>query len=62
MNLSWIVDPGHPVPAALIIVLALAIDAAIGDPNRLYRVIPHPVVLIGRLVATGELWNEPSEG
>ena len=54
MNPPWILDPGHPVPAALIIVLALAIDAAIGDPNRLYRVMPHPVVLIGRSIAMGD--------
>ena len=63
MNAPWILDPGHPVPAALIIVLALAIDAAIGDPNRLYRVIPHPVVLIGRSVAAGDrLLNRPDIG
>lgn len=50
MNLPWILDSGHSAPAALIIVLAFAIDAAIGDPKRLYRVIPHPVVLIGKMV------------
>ena len=54
MTLPWLLDPGHPVPSALIIVLALAIDGAVGDPNRLYRVIPHPVVLIGRLVTAGD--------
>ncbi len=54
MNLPWILDSGHSVSAALIIVLALAIDAAIGDPKRLYRVIPHPVVLIGYLVEDGD--------
>lgn len=60
MTLPWILDSGHPAPAAIIIVLALAFDAAIGDPNRLYRVIPHPVVLIGRLVEAGDrLLNRP---
>lgn len=54
MTLPWLLDSGHPVPSALIILLALFIDGAVGDPNRLYRVIPHPVVLIGRLVATGD--------
>lgn len=54
MTLPWLLDPGHPVPSALIVVLALAIDGALGDPNRLYRVIPHPVVLIGRLTAWGD--------
>ena len=54
MTLPWLPESGDPAPAALILVLALGLDAAIGDPNRLYRVIPHPVVLIGRLVAAGE--------
>jgi len=30
--------------------LALALDAAIGDPDALWRRAPHPVVLLGRLV------------
>ena len=54
MTLPWLLDPGHPVPSALIVVLALAIDGALGDPNRLYRVMPHPVVLIGRVTAWGD--------
>lgn len=29
---------------------ALAIDAAIGDPNVIWRRVPHPVALIGRLI------------
>lgn len=37
-----------------ILLLALFIDALIGDPPILYRVIPHPVVLIGRCIAYGE--------
>ena len=60
MTLPWLLDSGHPVPSALIIVLALAVDGAVGDPNRLYRVMPHPVVLIGRLVSAGDrLLNRP---
>jgi adenosylcobinamide-phosphate synthase len=31
--------------------LALALDAILGDPGSLYRRLPHPVVVIGRLVA-----------
>ncbi len=54
MTLPWLLDSGHAVPSALIIVLALAMDGAVGDPNRLYRVIPHPVVLIGQLVTAGD--------
>ena len=33
-----------------ILLLALLIDAAVGDPEWLYRAIPHPAVLAGRLV------------
>ena len=35
-------------PCALF--LAVVIDAALGDPARLYRHMPHPVVLIGNLI------------
>ena len=33
-----------------ILLLALLIDAAVGDPEWLYRAIPHPAVLAGRIV------------
>lgn len=36
------------LPAALILCLALLLDALVGDPRWLYRAIPHPVVLIGK--------------
>ena len=35
----------------LILILALALDALIGDPRWLWRRLPHPTVLIGRAVA-----------
>ena len=35
----------------LVLLLALALDAALGDPDRLWRRVPHPVVLMGRAVA-----------
>ena len=38
----------------LVLLLALFIDAALGDPPWLYRLIDHPVVLIGRLIGWGE--------
>ena len=60
MTLPWLLSSGHPVPPLAILVLALAIDGALGDPNRLYRVIPHPVMLIGWLVSRGDrLLNRP---
>jgi len=36
--------------AALLLVLALALDALVGDPPALWRRVPHPVVLFGKLV------------
>ncbi len=42
-------------PGPLVLLLfALAFDAYIGDPPLLYRVIPHPVAVMGRLVASFE--------
>ena len=39
-------------PGPLVLLLfALALDAYIGDPPLLYRIVPHPVALMGRLVA-----------
>jgi len=45
----------HDVLAAgpgpfVLLLAALALDAYIGDPPLLYRVIPHPVALMGRLI------------
>lgn len=38
-------------PGPLVLLLfALALDAYIGDPPLIYRLIPHPVALMGRLV------------
>jgi len=34
----------------VILVVALAFDALVGDPDRLWRHAPHPVVVIGRLI------------
>lgn len=54
-------------PDALWVLLgALALDAVIGDPDRLWRRWPHPVVWLGRLVALAdrglnrESWSEPA--
>ncbi|MZR31307.1 adenosylcobinamide-phosphate synthase CbiB [Sneathiella litorea] len=38
----------------LIVLLALIIDALAGDPKWLYRIIPHPVVLLGKLISVLE--------
>ncbi|MEO1602222.1 MAG: CobD/CbiB family cobalamin biosynthesis protein, partial [Pseudomonadota bacterium] len=36
--------------------LALALDAAFGEPEALWRRVPHPVVLIGRAISALEAW------
>jgi adenosylcobinamide-phosphate synthase len=42
-------------PGPLVLLLfALAFDAYIGDPPLLYRLVPHPVALMGRLIASFE--------
>jgi len=40
--------------AAAILVLALVLDAVLGEPGWLWRRVPHPAVLMGRAVAWAE--------
>ncbi len=45
---------GHWSPATAplaILLLAMAVDLLAGDPKWLYRLLPHPVVLLGHLIA-----------
>ncbi|MEH6546860.1 MAG: adenosylcobinamide-phosphate synthase CbiB [Sneathiella sp.] len=35
----------------LIVLIALIVDALVGDPKRLYRIVPHPVVILGNCIA-----------
>jgi adenosylcobinamide-phosphate synthase len=42
---------GHAPDALLLLVMALALDAAFGEMGPLFRLMPHPVVVIGRAVA-----------
>jgi adenosylcobinamide-phosphate synthase len=45
---------------AWILLLAALLDAAFGDPVWLYRALPHPVALIGRLIGwLDRRFNEP---
>ena len=42
----------------LVLLLALGLDALIGDPDWLWRRLPHPVVLFGRLIdGMDRRWN-----
>ncbi|MCK2053532.1 adenosylcobinamide-phosphate synthase CbiB [Methylobacterium sp. 37f] len=42
----------HPPDTLIVLVLALAIEAAAGYPDRLYRAVGHPVTWIGALIGT----------
>ncbi len=49
--------------APLVLLLALAIDAALGDPSWLYRAVPHPVAAMGRMAAALDArWNDSRRG
>ncbi|ACL56844.1 adenosylcobinamide-phosphate synthase CbiB [Methylobacterium nodulans] len=41
----------HPPDSLILLAIALAAEAAIGYPDRLYRALGHPVTWIGRLIA-----------
>ncbi|MCH8926474.1 MAG: cobalamin biosynthesis protein CobD [Proteobacteria bacterium] len=46
-----------------ILLLAFMLDAAYGDPPWLYRRVPHPVALLGRVLEAAEVrWNRPGLG
>ncbi|MBT5047840.1 MAG: cobalamin biosynthesis protein CobD [Rhodospirillaceae bacterium] len=49
-----------PPPPLAALAVAQICDAITGDPDWLYRRLPHPVVLIGRLIAAlDKAWNRP---
>jgi adenosylcobinamide-phosphate synthase len=50
----WLIGGGMPADLCLVLLLALALDAALGDPRWFYATVPHPVAMIGRLVAWGD--------
>jgi adenosylcobinamide-phosphate synthase len=51
------------MPDPKILLLALILDAAFGDPDWLYRAISHPVVLIGRVIGRlDDRLNRESDG
>ncbi|WP_282609992.1 adenosylcobinamide-phosphate synthase CbiB [Pelagibius sp. Alg239-R121] len=43
-------EPSTGLFLAQILLFALALDSALGDPRWLYSVVPHPVVVIGQLI------------
>ncbi|MEC7490010.1 MAG: adenosylcobinamide-phosphate synthase CbiB [Pseudomonadota bacterium] len=50
MMFQWYSADGAAVHPLLVVMLALAIDIALGDPPKIYRKIPHPVALFGNLI------------
>jgi adenosylcobinamide-phosphate synthase len=56
--LAWL---GRSADPFLMVLAALALDAALGDPQWLYRAVPHPVALLGRAIEFGETQlNDPA--
>jgi adenosylcobinamide-phosphate synthase len=43
--------PAHAADRMIVLVVALGLDALIGDPPAFYARFPHPVVLIGKAIA-----------
>ncbi|MCR6629544.1 MAG: adenosylcobinamide-phosphate synthase CbiB [Magnetospirillum sp.] len=52
---------GHSPDALLMLFMALALDAVFGEMGPLFRLAPHPVVLVGRLIGRlDKRLNKPS--
>lgn len=49
MMFQWYSGGGSAVHPLLVVMLALAIDIALGDPPKIYARLPHPVALFGNL-------------
>ncbi len=54
MLTAWILDLSAPAFLLLAALLAMATDALLGDPDWLYRRVPHPVAALGRLIVLGD--------
>ena len=51
MMFQWYSADAAAVHPLLVVMLAFAIDVALGDPPRVYDRIPHPVAVFGSLIA-----------
>jgi adenosylcobinamide-phosphate synthase len=51
MMFQWYSADAAAVHPLLVVMLALAIDVALGDPPKVYARIPHPVAVFGGLIA-----------
>jgi adenosylcobinamide-phosphate synthase len=58
MVMLWTTGLAAPATICLAALLALALDAVFGEPDWLYRRLPHPVAWLGaRIAAVDERWN-----
>jgi adenosylcobinamide-phosphate synthase len=62
MLMVWLTGAGTGADVFYLAVLALLFDLVLGDPEDLYRRVPHPVALIGRAIAVGERWLHAPDG
>jgi adenosylcobinamide-phosphate synthase len=63
MFIAWLPPYNGPSELFLVILAAMAVEALIGDPPWLYRMVPHPVAVIGRLIgALDNRWNDATLG
>ena len=63
MFIAWLPPYNGFTELVAVILAAMALDVLIGDPPWLYRVVPHPVAAIGRLIgALDERWNDAALG
>ena len=54
----WITGLAAPATICLTALVALLLDALLGEPHWLYRRVPHPVAWLGaRIAAEEETWN-----
>lgn len=54
MLVPWLPEAAYVVHPLAVVLAALAIDAAFGDPVSFYRILPHPVAGLGNLIAAIE--------
>ncbi len=61
MLIPWLPAHAGGMSSLLVLIAALAIDAALGDPPAIYRAVPHPVAALGRVIAWLDArWNDPA--
>ncbi len=63
MLIPWLPPHQDGTSSLLVLIVALAIDAVLGDPPAVYRIAPHPVAVLGRFIGWLDArWNNPALG